>query len=486
MNHPAIARRSLLTAAGCALLRPAAASSGHERLQNKTYAADIIVIGFGAAGASAAIEAARAGSSVLILEKSPQKSHCSSTRMSSGIYLCPDRGISEEVLAQYIASTYLPDGGVSYREGKMDPDLTALARIWAKLGPQTYEWLHSLDPDFRQATSALFTTPRFMRLWEGYRPHLQGLIATYGRWKGFQHSTFGSPKLETSGGEALYACLNEGIRSASGISIRYAFQATELIVDGDAVIGVRAVSENSEHQFLARQAVILTCGGFAFNRTMRASLLPASGNQFWAASSAPENTGDGINMALRAGAALIASCSYFDRFCALLPQKYNGIRLGVPLSCIGSPHSILVDNFGRRFTSESELRDQEQHYGFYQELLPAELLQKSITHFNRAAQSGFDEQFDRDPSTLEPIAQAPFYAMPVSIDVPHMGAGLKTDRNKQVLRWDNTPIEGLYAAGETAPVSQFVHDRGGHLSECLVFGRHVGRIAAAMPKRGRQ
>lgn len=286
MNHPAIARRSLLTAAGCALLRPAAASSGHERLQNKTYAADIIVIGFGAAGASAAIEAARAGSSVLILEKSPQKSHCSSTRMSSGIYLCPDRGISEEVLAQYIASTYLPDGGVSYREGKMDPDLTALARIWAKLGPQTYEWLHSLDPDFRQATSALFTTPRFMRLWEGYRPHLQGLIATYGRWKGFQHSTFGSPKLETSGGEALYACLNEGIRSASGISIRYAFQATELIADGDAVIGVRAVSENTEHQFLARQAVILTCGGFAFNRTMRASLLPASGNQFWAASSA--------------------------------------------------------------------------------------------------------------------------------------------------------------------------------------------------------
>lgn len=565
MNHPAIARRSLLTAAGCALLRPAAASSGHERLQNKTYAADIIVIGFGAAGASAAIEAARAGSSVLVLEKSPQKSHCSSTRMSSGIYLCPDRGISEEVLAQYIASTYLPDGGVSYREGKMDPDLTALARIWAKLGPQTFEWLHSLDPDFRQATSALFTTPRFMSLWEGYRPHLQGLIATYGRWKGFQHSTFGSPKLETSGGEALYACLNEGIRSASGISIRYAFQATELIADGDAVIGVRAVSENTEHQFLARQAVILTCGGFAFNRTMRGSLLPASGNQFWAASSAPENTGDGIGMGLRAGAALIASCSYFDRFCALLPQKYNGIRLGVPLSCIGSPHSILVDNFGRRFTSESELRDQEQHYGFYQEMLQfdpatlsfprapvwlifdhalmlngplatlgegstvsglttwsednleavrkgwiltgetitelaqsiarhpdnasrlsAELLQKSISHFNRAAQSGFDEQFDRDPSTLEPIAQAPFYAMPVSIDVPHMGAGLKTDRNKQVLRWDNTPIEGLYAAGETAPVSQFVHDRGGHLSECLVFGRHVGRIAAALPKRGRQ
>lgn len=278
MNHPAIARRSLLTAAGCALLRPAAASSGHERLQNKTYAADIIVIGFGAAGASAAIEAARAGSSVLILEKSPQKSHCSSTRMSSGIYLCPDRGINEEVLAQYIASTYLPDGGVSYREGKMDPDLSALARIWAKLGPQTYEWLHSLDPDFRQATSALFTTPRFMRLWEGYRPHLQGLIATYGRWKGFQHSTFGSPKLETSGGEALYACLNEGIRSVPGISIRYAFQATELVADGDAVIGVRAVSENIEHQFLARQAVILTCGGFAFNRTMRASLLPASGN----------------------------------------------------------------------------------------------------------------------------------------------------------------------------------------------------------------
>lgn len=119
MNHPAIARRSLLTAAGCALLRPAAASSGHERLQNKTYAADIIVIGFGAAGASAAIEAARAGSSVLILEKSPQKSHSSSTRMSSGIYLCPDRGISEEVLAQYY-SVNLPARRRRFLPGRKD------------------------------------------------------------------------------------------------------------------------------------------------------------------------------------------------------------------------------------------------------------------------------------------------------------------------------------------------------------------------------
>ena len=121
MNHPAIARRSLLTAAGCALLRPAAASSGHERLQNNTYAADIIVIGFGAAGASAAIEAARAGSSVLVLEKSPQKSHCSSTRMSSGIYLCPDRGINEEVLAQYIAySVNLPARRRRFLSGRKD------------------------------------------------------------------------------------------------------------------------------------------------------------------------------------------------------------------------------------------------------------------------------------------------------------------------------------------------------------------------------
>ena len=98
MNHPAIARRSLLTAAGCALLRPAAASSGHERLQNKTYAADIIVIGFGAAGASAAIEAARAGSSVLILEKSPQKSHCSSTRMSSAFTFVPTEALTKKSL----------------------------------------------------------------------------------------------------------------------------------------------------------------------------------------------------------------------------------------------------------------------------------------------------------------------------------------------------------------------------------------------------
>ena len=98
---------------------------------------------------------------------------------------------------------------------------------------------------------------------------------------------------------------------------------------------------------------------------------------------------------------------------------------------------------------------------------------------------GVDEAFGREKA-LSKLETAPFYAASGKPSNHICAGGILTDGKAQVLDADNNPIEGLYAAGETAPVSQFVHDRGGHLSECLVFGRHVGRIAAAMPKRGRQ
>ena len=557
-----ISRRHLLGAAGSLIAAPTFAAPPKSG-SPASFAADIIVVGYGAAGAAATIEAARAGSRVLILEKSPQDGHCSTTRLSAGIYQCPDRDLSRDLLAHYIASTYVPRGSTAYRTGSLDPELYAMAQTWAELAPQTYRWLTGLDGDFRRASSPLFSTPLFMSLWDSYRPHIEAQISTYGAWDGFNRSTYGAPKAEQMNGEALYTCLAAGIAALPNISIAYESPAQELITEGDRVIGVRAQTPSGTQDFYARQAVILACGGFAFNESMRSALLPASGNRFWAVSSSPANTGDGIAMALRLGAAVVTSSIYFDRFCILLPIKVNGVRLGVPLECMGSPHSILVDNYGRRFAREYELRDSAQHYGFSQDLLQfdastlsfphapawlifdeqlrqfspiatlgegstvcglvgwspdnhealemkwmlrantvAELAQaisqhpdnafrmtkkvltQTVESFNRGALESVDPEFDRAPASLGTIARGPFYALPVSIDVPHMGAGLKTNRNRQVLRWDNQPIPGLYAAGETAPVSRFVHDRGGHLSECLVFGRYVGKLTAGLPKRG--
>ncbi len=524
--------------------------------------ADVIIIGYGAAGAAAAIEAARAGSSVLILEKQPASTHCSTTRLSSGIYQCPDPEINKEVLSHYIASTYVAGGSIAYQAGTLAPELHHFAQVWAELAPQTYAWLKGLDPDFRKASSALFTTPRFMSLWEEFRPHIQAQIATYARWRDFSKSTYLAPKRGKMNGEALYACLENGIRSLPNIRIAYASPATELLSASDEIVGVRVGTKSSARDYYANQAVILACGGFAYNSEMRSSLLPSSGNRFWAVSSSPANTGDGISMALKFGASLVSASTYFDRFCTLLPETLNGIRLGVPLDCIGSLHTLLVDNFGERFINESDLQDIEQHYGFFQDLLQfdpatlsfprapawlifdetrrsagplatlgegstvfglikwdrdnlealkkgwilsaptieelaekiaqhhdnglrmsAETLVDTLSRFNADAKLGRDTAFDRDPASMAAVSKPPFYAMPVSIDVPHMSCGLKTDRERRVVTWNNQVIKGLWAAGETAPVSRFVHDRGGHLSECLVFGRYVGKLVAAQPRR---
>ena len=520
--------------------------------------ADVVVVGYGAAGAAAAIEAAKAGAKVIILEKAPQKTHCSTTRLSSGIYLSPDAAIDKEVLKDYIVSTYLRDGAELRRQGRLPAPLGDLAEVWATLAPETFAWLQSLDPDFRSATPPLYTRSQFVNLWHGVKPHIQAQVATYSLWRDFYQSTYRAPKSETLNGEALYACLAAGIE-AHAVPVHYGERAVALEVQNGIVCGVWAQSDKGRTLYRARLGVILASGGFAFNRALRQALLPREANDYWAVSSSPENTGDGLALGLSQGADIVRSSAYFDRFCILLPERLHGVRLGVPMDCVGRPHTLLVDNLGRRFTSESDLQDIYQHYGYVDEMLrldsdthrcertptwcifdevmmksapiatlgegstvsrlvdwttnqqalekgwilrgdtievlaakiaahpdnaqrmSAAVLQNTLNTFNDYALRRLDTDFDRAPATMRPLSEGPYYAVPVSIDVPHMAAGLRTDARRAVVRRDGQPIPGLFAAGEVAPVSRLMHDKGGHLSECLVFGRYVGRIVAQQP-----
>lgn len=547
-------RRSFLysgvLAAGAALA-PSDASA-RTPAKDPSATADVIIVGYGAAGAAAAIEASDAGASVLILEKAPREHHCSTTRLSSGIYQCPDATIDRSVLRDYILSTYLPNGADLARHNLLPEPLAPFADAWADLAPETYTWLCGLDPDFRTASSPLFTTSRFVNLWHGIRPHIHARIATYASWSDFSRPSYRAPKTESLNGEALYNCLHAGVTGRK-IPIRYEARASELLVEDGVVCGV--LTEDGK-PFFARKGVILTTGGFAFNRALRSALLPAAADRFWACTGSTQNTGDGITMALKLGAGLIKASAFFDRFSILLDATCDGVRLGVPLECLGRPHTFLVDNFGRRFTSESELQDIHQHYGYVETMLNfddaalsyrcapawcvfdehlfqtqpvatlgegstvcgtvdwrsnAQALEKgmiflgrtiedlarriashadnfgrmnptnlaqTLERFNRFARDRMDGDFDRSPATMAPLT-GPFYAVPVTIDVPHMAAGLLTDARRRVLDWAGRPLPGLFAAGEVAPVSRFMHDKGGHLSESMVFGRLAGRSAAS-------
>ena len=94
----------------------------------------------------------------------------------------------------------------------MDKTLQNFAYTWAKLAPETYNWLRSLDPSFRFALFSLYTAPRFS--FPGTASlNIGALISTYSRWKDFSKSSFNRPKEEKLNGEALFACLRNGVES---------------------------------------------------------------------------------------------------------------------------------------------------------------------------------------------------------------------------------------------------------------------------------
>lgn len=79
------------------------------------------------------------------------------------------------------------------------------------------------------------------------------------------------------------------------------------------------------------------------------------------------------------------------------------------------------------------------------------------------------------------MAVPPFYALPLYPGGPNTKGGLRANARRQVLDWEDRPIEGLYAAGEICSVFQNAYQGGGNLAEGIVFGRLVGQIAAAAP-----
>jgi 3-oxosteroid 1-dehydrogenase len=107
------------------------------------------------------------------------------------------------------------------------------------------------------------------------------------------------------------------------------------------------------------------------------------------------------------------------------------------------------------------------------------VLARTVAAFNGYCASGDDRDFQREPDTMGPVAEAPFYAIPLYPGGPNTTGGLRSNARRQVLDWDDQPIPRLYTAGEISSVFQFVYQGGGNLAEGIVFGRVAGRNAAA-------
>ena len=173
--------------------------------------ADVVIVGFGGAGATTGIVAAQNGAKVIILEKNPQNHHYSNTRMSGGIFHCPFKDGDPKALKDYAQAMFSGENIDWKEEGEIPEYSEGLAQLWADLSPTNLEFLQSLDPAFIGGSQPGFNKASFPNFPSAKECKYNAYRATYQkRMKNFNQKSFDSPKEETSSGEAFWRCLEEG------------------------------------------------------------------------------------------------------------------------------------------------------------------------------------------------------------------------------------------------------------------------------------
>lgn len=560
--------KTSLTGAVAGLTLPAAfsasAAQANSTLPKKwDLEADVVVLGFGGAGATTAIVAAQNGASVVVLEKNPEDAHISNTRMSGGIFHCPFKDGDPKALKAYAKAMFSGENIPWKEEGEIPEYSDGLAQLWADLSPNNLEFMQSLDPEFIGGSQPGFDKASFPDFPGAKDSRYNAYRATYTkRMKNFNQVSYKQPKAETSSGEAFWLCLAEGVKK-QGDKIRVVWEApaNELLKNAKGeIVGAVAQHKGKKLFVRARKAVVLCTGGYEYSPAMRSAFLEGPGKNGWAFYGTTSNTGDGIAMGMAVGAGLQKVGKSAARVIVPTQVTFNGLRLGSITPSVGSPNSFVVDNFGKRYEAETKVTDNPSRYFFYKaavqfditslsyprtpswmifdETLRAskplvglgisvvgyglvdwdkdnlkaiesglilkadtieelaekirnhpenksrmvpENLVETVKRFNQFCDDKKDADFGRRAATLGKVEKGPFYAMPLVAGGPNTKGGLLANADRQVLTWEGEPIPHLYCVGEIASALKFVYQGGGNLTECLVYGRHCGKLVAGLP-----
>jgi len=229
--------------------------------------ADVVVLGFGAAGCAAAIAARDAGASVIVLEKMPEGKEGGNTRVSGGIWFHnPDVEGLKTYLRALCAEYPVPEAVIS---------------VWSEETAKNTDWLEGIGAE-----------PAMHGDYQPEYPELEGSEA-YGGYLGVEGEM---------GGGRLYDVLAAAVRS-KGADVRLDTPGRELVQDKQTgeILGVVAGREGETLRVRARRGVVLATGGFEANPQMVRDYLRLSDSPVWGS---PAGTGDGIKMAQKVGADL--------------------------------------------------------------------------------------------------------------------------------------------------------------------------------------
>lgn len=451
----------------------------------ETYEFDVIVVGGGLSGLTAANAAAEQGVKVALIEK--QAFLGGTTMLATGTIRYANEGDGAGMV-----QAILDEGAAFRKEGDTYPIVSYLDAI----GEVSYN------------TTRIFNEAGLNMLPEsgsGARPYVQ------------------KPESDGKAG-GLYIKKLEPHFETLGGTIFKSTPATSLIQAEDgSIIGVVSDTDTVKRTFYAK-AVVLACGDFARNQELISQYNPISTGNF--TGTAVGNTGDGLVMALNAGAALWDDM--FSMGGAFVFNPYDSHRAGMKASET-LDNSLFVSLTGERRIDESasskfvhavfkneadadscwDIMDAEIVKGTEQPIeemiannggariaykadtleelavlcgIEPAVLQASVDRYNELCEKGEDTDFGKAAELMVPIKTAPFYAVRAYCVTRGIAGGIKTTTSAEVVREDGSIIPGLYASGAIAsrPFYGGAYQGAAALSVAANMGFIAGSNAAAL------
>jgi succinate dehydrogenase/fumarate reductase flavoprotein subunit len=470
---------------------------------------DVVVVGWGAAGSTAAVTAHDQGAEVLILEKMPDGG--GNTRICGGNIIIP-RGRE--------FSDYLDT--LSFKTTERE-----IIETFVEYALKNGDWIREMGGDVQVFAPLEVAYPTMIAA-AGF-PHISGAGTVV------KYNIKGTPQ-EGKPSQRLWKFLS-GLVAKRGIKVLTSTPAKELILSLEGeVIGVRAEREGKTVHIKARRAVILTCGGYENDPRMKWDYLPVKPVLFLGT---PGNTGDGIRMVQKIGGDLW----HMTRLSCLIGFKAPGFEAAFWVAFL-SEGFIFVDKYGKRFVNEAGIEIHEyykelSHFdiekmefprvplwaifdeqtrrrgplsrgtaGYNRDLYSWSLdnsteiakgwilqgktvselatktsidpraLEETIERYNGYCRAGKDADFARAKEDLR-VLEPPFHAIQLWPALINTQGGPRRDKESRVLAPEGQPIPRLYAAGELGSIWGYLYQGACNIGEGLVFGRIAGKNAAA-------
>ena len=458
----------------------------------KTSNYDVVVIGAGGAGFSAAITARNAGANVVLLEKMPAvggNSLISGAEMNvAKNWVQPKLGINDDSPELHAQDTF--KGGDGKGDMKVINVMTHQALDAAK-------WCRDyLGVRFEDDNLFFF----------GGHSRKRALIPV-----GHTGTEF-IAKFQAKADEL-------------GIPVITNMKAEELIKDKDGrVVGVKATMDGSEYTFNAKGGVVLATGGFGANPEMVKKYNPKIDERF-KTTDAPGTTGEALYMAERAGAQLV-NMGYIQTYPICDPIS-GAIELIADARFDGA---IMLNQEGKRFVEELQRRDVlseailnqtgqycwvlwndnigkisntvKAHANEYEAFtkqgimttcddlkciadfpkIPFDQLQKTVKRVSDMAGKGNDKDFNHRAGLMD-MQQGKYYVIKAVPSTHHTMGGVRINEKAEALTAEGKVIPGLWAAGEVTGVTHGTNRLGGNAyPDIIVFGRIAGEAAAKAAK----